>query len=111
MVAEKVGLPEHHVRVIKHHMGGGLGAKQIAWKQTVIAALLSKRSGRPVQLMLDREAENLAAGNRNATLQRVQLGAKRDGTLTAIISENKQAVRSEERRVGKECRARWERYH
>lgn len=92
MVAEKVGLPEHHVRVIKHHMGGGFGAKQIAWKQTVIAALLSKRSGRPVQLMLDREAENLAAGNRNATLQRVQLGAKRDGTLTAIVSDNQQAV-------------------
>ena len=92
MVAEKVGLPEHHVRVIKHHMGGGFGAKQIAWKQTVIAALLSKRSGRPVQLMLDREAENLAVGNRNATLQHVKLGAKRDGTLTAIVCENKQAV-------------------
>ncbi len=26
MIAEKVGLPEHHVRVIKHHMGGGFGA-------------------------------------------------------------------------------------
>ena len=34
--------------------------------------------------MLDREAENLAAGNRNPTRQRVRLGAKRDGTLTAI---------------------------
>lgn len=31
-VAEKLGLPEHHVRVIKHHMGGGFGSKQIAWK-------------------------------------------------------------------------------
>jgi len=92
MVAEKVGLPEHHVRVIKQHMGGGFGAKQIAWKQTVIAALLSKFAGRPVQLMLDREAENLAVGNRNATLQHVKLGAKRDGTLTAIFCENKQAV-------------------
>jgi xanthine dehydrogenase YagR molybdenum-binding subunit len=92
MMAEKLGLSEHHVRVIKHHMGGGFGAKQIAWKQSAIAALLSKRSGRPVQLMLDREAENLAAGNRNATLQHVKLGAKRDGTLTAIVCENKQAV-------------------
>ncbi|MCC6457870.1 MAG: xanthine dehydrogenase family protein molybdopterin-binding subunit [Caldilineaceae bacterium] len=91
-VAEKLGLPEHHVRVIKYHMGGGFGAKQVPWKQAVIAALLSKRSGRPVQLMLDREAENLAAGNRNATIQRVRLGAKRDGTLTAIVTENKQAV-------------------
>ena len=92
MVAEKVGLPEHHVRVIKHHMGGGFGAKQVAWKQTVIAALLSKKSGRPVQLMLDREAENLAAGNRNATIQHIRLGAKRDGTLTAIYCDNKQTT-------------------
>jgi CO/xanthine dehydrogenase Mo-binding subunit len=69
-VAEKLELPEHHVRVIKQHMGGGFGSKQIAWKHTVIAALLSRRTGLAVQLMLDHEAENLAAGNRNATRQR-----------------------------------------
>lgn len=83
-VAKKLELPEHHVRVIKQHMGGGFGSKQIAWKQDALAALLSKQAGRPVQLMLDREAENLAVGNRNATRQRVRIGAKRDGTLTAI---------------------------
>ncbi|CAA9229213.1 MAG: Xanthine dehydrogenase, molybdenum binding subunit, partial [uncultured Chloroflexia bacterium] len=76
-VAQKLELPEHRVRVIKHHMGGGFGAKQVPWKHDVIAALLSKASGRPVQLMLDRRAENLAAGNRNATRQRVRIGAKR----------------------------------
>jgi xanthine dehydrogenase YagR molybdenum-binding subunit len=86
-VAEKLALPEHHVRVIKQHMGGGFGSKQIAWKHTVIAALLSKQSGRPVQLMLDREAENLAVGHRNATRQRVRLGAKRDGRMTAICAD------------------------
>lgn len=91
-VAEKLKLPANHVRVIKHHMGGGFGSKQIAWKPTVIAALLSKRAGRPVQLMLDREAENLAAGNRNPTRQRVKIGVKRDGTLTAIEAEVHQAV-------------------
>jgi CO/xanthine dehydrogenase Mo-binding subunit len=91
-VAEKLHLPEHRVRVIKQHMGGGFGSKQIAWKHTVIAALLSKQAGRPVQLMLDREAENLAAGNRNATHQRIRIGAKRDGTLTAISAEIQQQV-------------------
>jgi CO/xanthine dehydrogenase Mo-binding subunit len=83
-VAQKLGLPEERVRVITQHMGGGFGAKQIAWKHSVIAALLAKRARRPVQLMLERESENLAVGNRNATRQRVRLGAKRDGTLTAI---------------------------
>ena len=83
-VAEKLGLPKEKVRVITPHMGGGFGAKQIAWKHSVIAALLAKRAGRPVQLMLDRTEENLSSGSRNATRQHVRLGAKRDGTLTAI---------------------------
>lgn len=86
-VAKRLGLNETSVRVIKQHMGGGFGAKQVAWKQTIFAALLSKKAGRPVQLMLDREGENLAAGNRNATRQRVRLGAKRDGTLMAVTIE------------------------
>lgn len=83
-VAGKLGIPEHDVRIIKQYMGGGFGSKQVAWKESVIAALLARRSGRPVQLMLSREAENLAAGNRNATRQHVRLGATKDGTLTAI---------------------------
>jgi xanthine dehydrogenase YagR molybdenum-binding subunit len=91
-VAEKLGLPEHKVRVIKQFMGGGFGSKQIAWKHTAIAALLSKQSGRPVQLMLDREAENLASGNRNPTRQRVRLGAKQDGTLVFVECEAIMAV-------------------
>ena len=90
-VAEALGLPEHRVRVIKEHMGGGFGAKQISWKQDVIAALLSKRSGRPVQFMLDRRAENLAVGHRPSTRQRVKLAARKDGTLLGIWAEIAQA--------------------
>lgn len=86
-VAQKLGLPEHHVRVLNEHMGGGFGSKQIAWKQTVIAALLSRQTGRPVQFMLDRTGENLAAGSRGKTWQRLRLGAKHDGTLTALAVE------------------------
>lgn len=91
-VAARLEMPEHHVRVIKQYMGGGFGSKQIAWKHTAIAALLSKQAGRPVQLMLDREAENLAAGNRNPTIQKVRIGAKNDGTLVAIEADLIQAV-------------------
>jgi CO/xanthine dehydrogenase Mo-binding subunit len=91
-VSNKLGIPEHKVRVIKQYMGGGFGAKQIAWKQTLIAALLAKETGRPVQLMLDREAENLAAGNRPPSRQRVRIGARADGTLTAISVETQAAI-------------------
>ena len=83
-VAEKLRLAERQVRVVTEHMGGGFGAKQIVCKHSLIAALLAREAARPVQLMLDREAENLASGNRNATRQHVRLGASRDGTLMAI---------------------------
>jgi xanthine dehydrogenase YagR molybdenum-binding subunit len=83
-IAKALGLAKDKVRVVTEHMGGGFGSKQVAWKQSAIAALLAKRAGRPVQIMLDREAENLAVGNRNATRQRVRLGARRDGRLTGI---------------------------
>ncbi len=86
-VAEALGASEHRVRVIKHHMGGGFGAKQVAWKNDIIAPLLAKRTGRPVQLMLDREAESLAVGNRNATWQHVRFGADQDGKLVAIWAD------------------------
>jgi xanthine dehydrogenase YagR molybdenum-binding subunit len=91
-VATRLGLPKHHVRVVKQFMGGGFGRKQIAWKHTGIAALLSKWAGRPVQLMLDREAENLASGNRNPTRQRLRIGARRDGTLVFIEADIVQAA-------------------
>jgi xanthine dehydrogenase YagR molybdenum-binding subunit len=86
-IARKLGLDPGDVRVRAEHIGGGFGAKQVAWKETLIAALLAKRTGRPVKLMLDRAGECLAAGNRNATRQRVKLGAKHNGVLTAIEAD------------------------
>lgn len=83
-VAGVLGLPLANVRVIKQFMGGGFGSKNGAGRYTIFAALLSKMTGRPVRVMLDRRAENLAAGNRSSSVQRLTVGATRDGTLVAI---------------------------
>lgn len=83
-VAESLGLPQNRVRVIKKFMGGGFGSKNGTGKYTVIAALLSKQTRRPVKLVLDRREEATATGHRNQTVQYIRLGAKRDGTLTGI---------------------------
>jgi CO/xanthine dehydrogenase Mo-binding subunit len=91
-VAQHLRLPANRVRVITEHMGGGFGSKLTLWKHSLIAALLARATQRPVQLLLNRESENLAAGNRNATWQHVRLGALRDGTLTAIEMTSVAAV-------------------
>ncbi|MBI2939076.1 MAG: xanthine dehydrogenase family protein molybdopterin-binding subunit [Chloroflexi bacterium] len=83
-VAETLGLPLSRVRVISEYIGGGFGSKQGVGKYTIIAALLARLTSRPVQLMLDRREENLATGNRHETIQRLRIGARRDGSLTAI---------------------------
>lgn len=85
--AKHLNLPLTKVRAIGTFMGGGFGAKFPGGGNglyTLIAATLAKRLRRPVHLMYDREGENLAAGNRGRTVQQIKIGAKRDGTLTAI---------------------------
>ena len=86
-VASALGLTGGQVRVICDYMGGGFGAKQVPWKHTIIAALLARRTGRPVQLLMNRSEEALANGHRNETVQRVRLAARADGQLTAIDLE------------------------
>ena len=83
-VAEILGLPLSKVRVIGHYMGGGFGSKLQPGKYTVIAAILARKTGRPVRLFLTREETFLAVGNRPPATMRIKAGVKKDGTLTAL---------------------------
>src|SRR5436305_6991987 len=83
-LAEVFGLPKSRIRVITEFMGGGFGAKFGAGNFGVIAAALSKRAGAPVKLMLTRKEEHLAVGNRPDARIHLKMGAKKDGTLTAL---------------------------
>lgn len=82
--AKTFDLPKSKVRVIAEFIGGGFGAKHTLGSFGVMAGFLSKQSGRPVKLMLDRKEEHISAGNRPNSLQYMKLGAKKDGTLTAM---------------------------
>jgi len=86
-VAAAFDLPKDKVRVICRFMGGGFGAKGSAGDYTMIAAELARRTARPVHCRLDRREENVNSGNRNPTIQKLRLGARADGTLTAISAE------------------------
>ncbi|MFL5928204.1 MAG: xanthine dehydrogenase family protein molybdopterin-binding subunit [Gaiellaceae bacterium] len=86
-LAGALGLPGDNIRVVCHYMGGGFGSKNDAGDYTYIAVELAKRTNRPVRCALTRREENLASGNRNATIQRLTIGAKADGTLTALGGE------------------------
>jgi CO/xanthine dehydrogenase Mo-binding subunit len=86
-LAEAFDVPPDKVRVVCEYMGGGFGAKNGAGQHTFIAAELARRTARPVRCAMTRREENLVAGNRNATIQRVVAGARSDGALTALGGE------------------------
>ncbi|MFC2136493.1 xanthine dehydrogenase family protein molybdopterin-binding subunit [Bacteroidota bacterium] len=83
-VAASLGMPAGKVRVIKKYMGGGFGSKLGAGKYTVMAALLAKKIGRPVKISMDRKEMNLTVGNRPNSIQKLKIGAKKGGKLTAM---------------------------
>ncbi|MBM3263103.1 MAG: xanthine dehydrogenase family protein molybdopterin-binding subunit [candidate division Zixibacteria bacterium] len=88
-LAKYFGLPETKVRVITEHMGGGFGAKLgDARPEGVICALLARKAGVPVKLLLNRKEEHLTTGNRPSAVQQVKVGIKNDGSLVAYQRYN-----------------------
>jgi len=87
-VAEALGIDRKNVRVICEHMGGGFGSKlgpsATGSAFSVVACRLAKLAGAPVKLFLDRHQEHLCTGNAPSALMKVKVGAKKDGTLTAV---------------------------
>ncbi|PZS04749.1 MAG: xanthine dehydrogenase [Pseudonocardiales bacterium] len=80
-------LPGDAVRVYSPHVGGGFGSKGSARPPVVLAAMAARVVGRPVRVVLTRQQMFALVGYRTPTLQRLRIGADRDGTLRAIIHD------------------------
>jgi isoquinoline 1-oxidoreductase len=81
-LAEALGVPETHVRVIVPDTGGGFGGKH-GGEVAVEAARLSRATGRPVRVRWSREEEFTRGHLRPAAVIDVRSGARRDGAITA----------------------------
>jgi len=87
-IAPLFGLDETQVDVVAPHVGGGFGSKGEPHAHNVLAALVARAvPDRPVKLALTRQMLFSVAGYRTPTVQRLQLGAERDGTLVAIAHD------------------------
>jgi len=87
-LAQVFGLNPSRVTVISPFVGGAFGSKSRAKAHQVAAALAARQAaGRPVKLALTRRQMFAGTGYRTPTIQRVQLGARADGTLTAIAHD------------------------
>ncbi|HEU4428462.1 MAG TPA: xanthine dehydrogenase family protein molybdopterin-binding subunit [Myxococcota bacterium] len=80
--AAVLGLELSQLKVIPSEIGGGFGGKTTVYTEP-IAVLLSRKTGRPVKMVMSREEVFRATGPAGAAKVEVKLGAKRDGTLVA----------------------------
>ncbi|HEV8482424.1 MAG TPA: xanthine dehydrogenase family protein molybdopterin-binding subunit [Blastocatellia bacterium] len=88
-MAGPLGIPAANIRVKQDHIGGGFGSKFSADSWDIAAAKLSKLAGgKPVKIMLERDAELMVAGTRPSAYAKIKVGAKKDGTITAWQSES-----------------------
>ncbi|WP_303311062.1 xanthine dehydrogenase family protein molybdopterin-binding subunit [Hymenobacter sp. BT730] len=86
-LAATFGLAREQVRVITQYLGGGFGCKGSCWPHTVLAAQVARGVGRPVKLVLTRPQMFTSVGHREDQTQTLQVGATKEGKLTALIHE------------------------
>ncbi len=81
------GMEADDIRVDSPFIGGGFGAKLFVRADAVLAALGAKAVKRPVKIAMQRPLMANNSTHRPATIQRVRLGATKDGRLTAVGHE------------------------
>lgn len=80
-------IPEGDIRVVMTHCGGGFGGKAEVTPLEICAALLSRRTGLPVKMRYTREEMIRHGRGRHKQHITMKIGAKRDGTITAVHEE------------------------
>ncbi|MBI2819876.1 MAG: xanthine dehydrogenase family protein molybdopterin-binding subunit, partial [Acidobacteria bacterium] len=83
-IANDLKLPLNKVRVISQYMGGGFGNKNQGYDFDLMAAVLARRTGRPVRLEFTRPEDFISVHGRWATRQHYRIGVKNDGTLRVV---------------------------
>ena len=84
--ARFLGIPVGQVKAIPMEIGGGFGAKGITYVEPV-AALLSRKSGRPVKIQLTRTEVFEGTGPTSGTQVKVKVGVTKDGKIVAAEAE------------------------
>jgi len=79
-----LGLTHKDVRVVTPYVGGGFGGKAGVSMEILAAAIAMKVKGHPVKVRWSREQEFYNTYQRQALIAKIKLGAKKNGTITAL---------------------------
>ncbi|MDP7639971.1 MAG: molybdopterin-dependent oxidoreductase, partial [Candidatus Hydrogenedentes bacterium] len=81
------GLPNEQIHVDCQHIGGGFGSKFSSGRWGKVGVEISKATGKPVKIMLERDQELKSAGHRPSNFGNVKIGLKKDGSITGWHSD------------------------
>jgi xanthine dehydrogenase YagR molybdenum-binding subunit len=87
-ISDTLRIPKENIRLISPFIGGGFGGKLWVRADAVLAALGARAAGRPVKVALQRPLIFNNTVHRAATMQRIRIGAARDGKIIAIGHES-----------------------
>jgi xanthine dehydrogenase YagR molybdenum-binding subunit len=87
-LAVTLGIPADKVRLISPYIGGGFGGKLFLRADALLAALGARAANRPVKIAMQRPLVINNSTHRPATIQRIRIGADKDGKITAIGHES-----------------------
>ncbi len=85
MTSKVLGMNVADIRVTPSEIGGGFGGKTTVYLEPV-ALVLSKKSGRPIKITMTRDEVFRASGPGSGTKCKIKIGAKKDGTITAMYA-------------------------
>jgi xanthine dehydrogenase molybdenum-binding subunit len=77
-----LGIPDSMVKIVPMEIGGGFGGKQVPYLDPVVA-LLSKKSGHPVKIVMTRQEVFEATGPASGSYIHCKIGADDSGIITA----------------------------
>lgn len=87
-MATTLGIPKQNIRIVSPFIGGGFGGKLFLRADVLLAALGARAAKRPVKVALTRPLMMNNTTHRPATIQRIRLGATKEGKITAIGHES-----------------------
>ena len=86
-ISDTFQIPKKDVRVVAAYVGGGFGSKLNVERHVIMAVMAAKMVGKPVQVTVTRQQMFTNTSLRQHNEQKMKVGAKKDGTLTALSHE------------------------
>lgn len=86
-LAATLKIDPQRIEIVSPYVGGGFGSKLSIHSETILAAMAARQLKRPIKVALTRRQIFHDVGVRPTSIQRLRLGAERDGRLIAIAHE------------------------